>query len=75
MARDNDNELGWKFWLGIVAFAIAAGLAVLITMLIIGRVWYAWGFFGMFLALAAVALVAGYIVDKRDARKRRGIEA
>jgi hypothetical protein len=29
----------------------------------------------MFLALAAVALVAGYIVDKRDARKRRGIEA
>jgi hypothetical protein len=44
-------------------------------MLIIGRAWYAWGFFGMFLALAAVALVAGYIVDKRDARKRRGIEA
>jgi hypothetical protein len=40
----------------------------MIFFLIFWRAVYAWGFFGAFLALAAVLVLFGWIYDRRQAR-------
>jgi ABC-type Fe3+-siderophore transport system permease subunit len=66
-------ELGAKFWLGVVAFAIGAGLVAVLAFLIFGWAWYAWGFLGAFLFFAVVALGIAWVVDKRDERRYRDV--
>jgi hypothetical protein len=38
-------------------------------LLIFSRALYAWGFFGMFLVLAVMLLVIGWLIDRREARR------
>ena len=66
-----DEKLGGKFWLAILAGALACGLAAVVVLLLIGNAWARWGFFGMFLVLSAVLLLIGWFVDRRE-KKRYG---
>ena len=61
--------LGFRFYAGMAGIVIVGAIAALILMLIFTRALYAWGFFGMFLVLAVVLLVFGWLVDRREARR------
>jgi Kef-type K+ transport system membrane component KefB len=68
-------DLGAKFWFGVIGLAVAVGIGAWLIFALIGSAWYAWGFFGMLLALCAVLLVFAYISDRRAANRRRGSTA
>jgi predicted lipid-binding transport protein (Tim44 family) len=61
--------LGFRFYAGMAGIVIAGAIAALILMLIFSRALYAWGFFGMFLVLAVMLLVIGWLIDRREARR------
>ena len=63
-------ELGGRFWLGVLGLGIGVAVAAYLIFAFIGRAWYAWGFFGMLLALAIILLGVGFVIDRRDSRKR-----
>ena len=62
--------MGGKFWLGVIGIAVACAAAAWICFWLITAAWYRWGFFGMFLLLAALAILAGWLVDRRNAQRR-----
>ena len=62
--------MGGKFWLGVIGIALACAAAGWICFFLITAAWARWGFFGMFLLLGALALLAGWLVDRRNAQRR-----
>jgi hypothetical protein len=75
MDETKDGELGARFWLAVVAIAIGAAIVVLILFALVGRVWYAWGFGGLFALIIVLLLVAGYLSDRRQKRRRAALGA
>jgi hypothetical protein len=71
--KGSTTDLGAKFWLGLIGLTIAIGLAVGLTLLLIGAVWYAWGLFGVFLAIVLVFGGVGYIMDRRERTRRESL--
>ena len=63
------EELGFRFWVWLAAVIVGGAVALLIVLLLFSRAVYAFGFFGAFLALAAVLLLIGWIYDKRQQQK------
>ncbi len=63
-----EEGLGFKFWGGMVAVVIAAGIGGMIILFLFSRAVYAWGFLGAFLALAVVLIGIAWIHDRRAAR-------
>jgi hypothetical protein len=63
-------ELGAKFWLGVLAIGVGIALAAWLGFVLVGWAWYTWGLIGALAFFTLVALLAGWIVDKRDARRR-----
>jgi hypothetical protein len=61
--------MGGKFWLGVVGVTIACAIAGFVLFILIAEAWYRWGFLAMFLAIAALALLGGWIVDRRNAKR------
>jgi hypothetical protein len=61
------DDLGWSFW-GKMAgvFLVGAILLFIFTLLFLHAI-YAWGLFGTFLAIAVLALIAGWFFDRRNA--------
>jgi hypothetical protein len=66
--RDEDEGLGAGFFLKIAGVCVGVGIIVMILFLIFWRAVYAWGFFGAFLALAAVLCLFGWLYDRRNPR-------
>ena len=64
-----EEGLGFGFYARLAGIGIAVAIVGLILMLIFTRALYAWGFFGMFLLLAVVLLVIGWLFDRREARR------
>jgi hypothetical protein len=63
-------DLGWKFWLSVIGLAVGIAAAAWLAFVIIGWAWYAWGLIGALLFLAGVALLAGWVIDRREAGRR-----
>jgi Flp pilus assembly protein TadB len=63
------DELGAGFWLKAIGVVIAIGIAGLVVFLIIGWAWYAWGFIGAFLFVAAVLCLIAWIFDRSRAKR------
>jgi len=59
------------FWLKLIAGTVAAGIGVVIVFAVFGWVWYAWRLLGAFLALGAALLALGYLLDRRERRRRQ----
>ena len=72
---DEDTSLGARFWLMIVLLAAGAVAAAALFMVIFGRLWYAWGLFGAFLALGADLMSFGWAYDRRQRRRRERLTA
>ena len=66
--RYEDEGLGAGFFLKIAGVCVVGGIIVMILFLILWRAVYAWGFFGAFLALAAVLCLFGWFYDRRNQR-------
>jgi predicted PurR-regulated permease PerM len=64
-----DEGLGFKFWGGMVAVVIGAGIAGMIILFLFSRAVYAWGFLGAFLALAVVLIAIAWFHDRRETRR------
>ena len=62
-------DLGAKFWFGLVGLVIAIGLGAILIFGLMGRVWYAWGFFGMLLFFGLLLGVMSFFYDRREARR------
>jgi hypothetical protein len=62
-----DTGLGWGFFVKVAGLCVAVAIVVMVLAFIFWRAVYAWGFFGAFLALAAVLLLFGWIFDRRRA--------
>ena len=70
----DDQALGFRFYAGFAGIVVAIGIAVWVFVILISRAVYAWGLFGMFLVLAVVLMVFGWMVDRREARRRAEID-
>ncbi len=68
--KDNERELGLRFWVLLIGMGLGAMVVGVVLFLIFGELWYRWGFFGAFLALGLVLIGWGYWYDRRQ-RKRR----
>jgi hypothetical protein len=68
VALEMDEGLGAGFFIKVAAICVAVAIVVMILAFIFWRAVYAWGFFGAFLALAAVLLLFGWFYDRRSAR-------
>ena len=75
MIEGSEMELGGKFWLLFIGGAIACLFAGVLLFMLIGSAWARWGFLGMFIFLAAIALAIGWIVDRRGKRGYDTLEA
>jgi hypothetical protein len=62
--------MGGRFWLGVVGVTIACAVAGFIGWMLIAGAWARWGFLGAFLFIGAIALFAGWLVDRRNERER-----
>ena len=68
---DDDGEgLGGKFWLTFIGGAIACTIAGVLLFLLIGSAWARWGFLGMFLLLSVILIGIGWLVDRREKKRR-----
>ena len=61
------DDLGASFWFKMAGVLVVGAIALFIFMFIFLKAIYAWGFLGALLALAVIALVAGWFVDRRNA--------
>lgn len=58
---------GWTFWLKMAGLFVAGAIGLFIIAWIFLSVVYAWSFLGALLVLAVVALVFGWVHDRRTA--------
>jgi hypothetical protein len=68
-AVTKEERMGGKFWLGVIGVTIACAIAGFVLFILIAEAWYRWGFLAMFLAIGALALLGGWIVDRRNAKR------
>jgi hypothetical protein len=61
------DDLGASFWFKMAGLLVVGAIGLFIVMIIFVKAIYAWGFLGALLALAVIALVAGWFVDRRNA--------
>jgi hypothetical protein len=67
------DDLGWGFWGKLAGLFIVGAIILFILTVVFLHAIYAWGLFGTFLALAVVALIAGWFVDRRNAHRHESI--
>jgi uncharacterized membrane protein len=69
---DTDG-LGMGFWIKLFGMFIAGAIVLFIFLIIFARAVYAWGVLGAFLGIAAIALFAAWIHDRREQRRSEEI--
>jgi Na+/melibiose symporter-like transporter len=75
MNDDSERTLGGRFWLGLLGLVIVAVGGAVLVATVFGRLWYAWGFFGMFIVFSLVAIGFGWIYDRRERSRRDSLAA
>ncbi len=71
--QEQPMKLGAKFWLAVVAGAIACGIAALVLLALLENAWLRWGFFGMLLGFAGLLILFGWIFDRRAKQHRQDL--
>lgn len=65
------EELGGRFWLGLIGIALAVGIGGFLLFLLFGAVWYSWGLLAAFVFFGAILLGIAYVYDRRQTRPYR----
>jgi hypothetical protein len=60
------DDPGGKFWFKLAGLFVVGAIALFIFLIIFVKAVFAWGFLGVFLVMALIALVFGYFIDKRN---------
>jgi len=63
-----DDRMGAKFWWKFAAVMVAAAIGLFIFMMLFTRVAAEWGALGALLLLGGIAIITGWIHDRRDRR-------
>jgi uncharacterized membrane protein len=63
-----DESLGARFWFKLMGIVLVGGIATLLLFLLVGGAWYRWGGLGAIIFFAALALLWGWIYDRRHAK-------
>jgi hypothetical protein len=64
------DDLGFGFWAKLAGVFLVGAIVLIFVFIFFTRAVYAWGIFGAFLFLAAIALLAGWIFDRKDKKER-----
>ncbi len=67
--RVEGRGLGWKFWLALLAIAIAIGIGFVLAFVLFGLAWAAWGLIGAVIVFVALAVAASWAIDRRGRRR------
>ena len=67
--RVDAEGLGMKFWLGLLAFAIACGVGCVLVFVLFGLAWAAWGLVGAVIEFVVLALAANWLMQRRARRR------
>ena len=57
--------MGGRFWLAFIAGLFVVALAIVIGLLVFGAAVETWGLFGGILALCALLIGVGWLMDRR----------
>jgi hypothetical protein len=63
------RSLGTKFWVALLAIALACGLGAVLVFVIFGFVWAAWGLVGAVILFVALAVGTSWVTDRRARRR------
>ena len=63
--EDDEGGLGKGFWRKLLGGVFLGGMVAAIVFLLIGVVWYAWGFLATLLVAGGVTYCIWYVVDRR----------
>lgn len=69
-AAKDDDGIGFAFYARLAGVVIAAGVVAMLVMLVFFRAVYAWGILGAFIVFALILLGAGWLLDRRQTRRR-----
>jgi hypothetical protein len=64
------DDLGFGFYAKLAGLFLVGAIVLIFVFIFFTRAVYAWGLFGAFLFLAAIALLAGWIFDRKDKKER-----
>jgi putative flippase GtrA len=67
------DDLGWGFWGKMAGVFLVGAIVLFILTLVFLHAIYAWGLFATFLAIAVVALIAGWFFDRRNAGEHSSV--
>ncbi len=62
---EDDDGLGKGFWKKLLGAVFLGGIVAAIVFLLIGVVWYAWGFLATLVVAGLVTYGIWYVVDRR----------
>ena len=63
------DDLGFGFWAKLAGVFVLGAIVLIFVFIFFTRAVYAWGIFGAFVALAAIALFFAWIHDRRVQRR------
>jgi len=63
---------GFKFWAALFGLVIVGSIVALVLMLLFTKAVYAWGVFGVLIAVSLVLLVFAWFYDRRQAKRYQG---
>ena len=66
---DDEEGLGGKFWLKVVAIVVGCGIAALVVFAVFTAAAYRWGFFGAVLVFGVAMLVWAWFYDKKKVKE------
>ena len=69
-----DEGLGAGFWFKLVGIVLACGIGAMLLFLLVNAAWVRWGGLGALLFFSGIALVYGYVYDRRHAKAYPDLE-
>jgi uncharacterized membrane protein len=58
-----------RFWTGLFGVVILGGIAAFVLFLLLGWALTSWGVIGALVFIFALALLVGYVLDRREQRR------
>jgi uncharacterized membrane protein len=58
-----------RFWTGLFGVVILGGIAAFVLFLLLGWALTSWGVIGALVFIFGVALLVGYVLDRREQRR------